>query len=386
MVPGRPGRRPGQPRARALPLPREPRGRRRAPRPTTGARSSGVPRGPRSRTASGTSTSSTPPSPTSNWRNPEVGDMFVDVLSFWLDRGVDGFRVDVAHGLFKEEGLRDQVVDEGELPSSDSSEVTGGSSMVERTHARRADVGPARGARGLPPLARRAGEVRRRTGCSSPRRGPRSSESMARFIRPDEMSQAFNFSWLLARLVGRAPSRRSSPAPSPRSGSVGATADLGAQQPRRRPARHPLRRRRAGPGPRPRGHADDARRCPARRTSTRARSSASSRSTCPPSFRQDPSWFRTGERRPRRLPGADPVGRRRRAVRLRPGRPASRGSRSPTTGRTLTVAAQGDDPGLDAGVLPRRPARAPRATPATPARRSRCSTSAPTCWRSAAAR
>ena len=35
--------------------------------------------------------------------------MFEDVLRFWLDRGVDGFRIDVAHGLFKEAGLRDQL-------------------------------------------------------------------------------------------------------------------------------------------------------------------------------------------------------------------------------------------------------------------------------------
>ena len=35
--------------------------------------------------------------------------MFESVLRFWLDRGVDGFRVDVAHGLVKEDGLRDQT-------------------------------------------------------------------------------------------------------------------------------------------------------------------------------------------------------------------------------------------------------------------------------------
>jgi alpha-glucosidase len=46
--------------------------------------------------------------PDFDWRNPEVGDLFEDILRFWLDRGVDGFRVDVAHGLFKEESLRDQ--------------------------------------------------------------------------------------------------------------------------------------------------------------------------------------------------------------------------------------------------------------------------------------
>src|SRR6188472_3478949 len=58
--------------------------------------------------------------PDLDWRNPEVADMFDDVLRFWLDRGVDGFRVDVAHGLFKEESLRDQVVEEGKTASSDA--------------------------------------------------------------------------------------------------------------------------------------------------------------------------------------------------------------------------------------------------------------------------
>ena len=45
--------------------------------------------------------------PDLNWENPEVRDEFEDILRFWLDRGVDGFRVDVAHGLIKAEGLPD---------------------------------------------------------------------------------------------------------------------------------------------------------------------------------------------------------------------------------------------------------------------------------------
>lgn len=36
-----------------------------------------------------------------NWRNPAVREEFLDVLRFWFDRGVDGFRIDVAHGLMK---------------------------------------------------------------------------------------------------------------------------------------------------------------------------------------------------------------------------------------------------------------------------------------------
>jgi len=48
-----------------------------------------------------------PEQPDLNWRDPEVNDAYDDVLRFWLDRGVDGFRIDVAHGLLKAEGLPD---------------------------------------------------------------------------------------------------------------------------------------------------------------------------------------------------------------------------------------------------------------------------------------
>ncbi|WP_165063531.1 alpha-amylase family glycosyl hydrolase [Marisediminicola senii] len=42
-----------------------------------------------------------------NWNNPAVVDYFDRVLRFWFDRGVDGIRIDVAHGLFKAPGLPD---------------------------------------------------------------------------------------------------------------------------------------------------------------------------------------------------------------------------------------------------------------------------------------
>lgn len=45
--------------------------------------------------------------PDLNWDNPEVHAEFESVLRFWLDRGVDGFRIDVAHGMVKKEGLPD---------------------------------------------------------------------------------------------------------------------------------------------------------------------------------------------------------------------------------------------------------------------------------------
>ena len=45
--------------------------------------------------------------PDLNWRNPAVVDAMLDVLRFWLDRGVDGFRVDVIWLLIKDAEFRD---------------------------------------------------------------------------------------------------------------------------------------------------------------------------------------------------------------------------------------------------------------------------------------
>ena len=45
--------------------------------------------------------------PDLDWTNPQVRSEFEDILRYWLDTGVDGFRVDVAHGLVKADGLPD---------------------------------------------------------------------------------------------------------------------------------------------------------------------------------------------------------------------------------------------------------------------------------------
>lgn len=45
--------------------------------------------------------------PDLNWRNPEVLSEFADVLRFWLDLGVDGFRIDVADALIKDDSWPD---------------------------------------------------------------------------------------------------------------------------------------------------------------------------------------------------------------------------------------------------------------------------------------
>jgi alpha-glucosidase len=48
--------------------------------------------------------------PDLNWWNPAVRDAFDDIYRFWFDRGVAGFRIDVAHGIVKDRELRDNPV------------------------------------------------------------------------------------------------------------------------------------------------------------------------------------------------------------------------------------------------------------------------------------
>jgi len=48
--------------------------------------------------------------PDLNWRNPEVQQAMLDVMRFWLDKGVDGFRVDVMWHMIKDEQFRDNPV------------------------------------------------------------------------------------------------------------------------------------------------------------------------------------------------------------------------------------------------------------------------------------
>lgn len=57
-----------------------------------------------------------PSQPDLNWWNPEVHRSFEEILRFWLDRGIAGFRIDVAHGLYKDAQFRDNP----ELQDGDS--------------------------------------------------------------------------------------------------------------------------------------------------------------------------------------------------------------------------------------------------------------------------
>jgi len=54
--------------------------------------------------------------PDLNWHEPAVHQKFREILRFWFDRGVAGFRVDVAHGLYKDAELRDDPPATGSGP------------------------------------------------------------------------------------------------------------------------------------------------------------------------------------------------------------------------------------------------------------------------------
>ena len=119
-----------------------------------------------------------------NWENPRVHELFASVLRFWLDRGVDGFRVDVAHGMAKPEGLPDSAtneagmadVPEGEVPVYFDNEGVHAiyrewRPILEEYEGERMMVGEA----WIP------------------------EESLPKYVRPDEMHQVFNFGFLQAR-------------------------------------------------------------------------------------------------------------------------------------------------------------------------------------------
>jgi alpha-glucosidase len=57
-----------------------------------------------------------PEQPDLDWRNPEVVAAMQGVVRFWLDRGVDGFRVDAVSAMVKDEQLRDDPPSSGSFP------------------------------------------------------------------------------------------------------------------------------------------------------------------------------------------------------------------------------------------------------------------------------
>jgi alpha-glucosidase len=121
--------------------------------------------------------------PDFDWANEEVREEFRRILRFWLDRGVDGFRVDVAHGLVKHDELPDY------MPPEDSDSMGGREPVPywgqEGVHEIYRDWHRL--------LAEYDGD---RALCAEA--WMPTAEETALWVRPDEMHQAFNFPYLTA--------------------------------------------------------------------------------------------------------------------------------------------------------------------------------------------
>jgi alpha-glucosidase len=119
--------------------------------------------------------------PDLEWDNPEVRAEFEDILRTWFDRGVDGFRIDVASGLVKDHASPEPPPPEPGVPSylvaGDPLSDQEGVHEIYRAWRRVADAS-------APPRIL-LGEVH----ASSPAR-------VARYLHPDELHGAFNFHFL----------------------------------------------------------------------------------------------------------------------------------------------------------------------------------------------
>ncbi|HEY2273407.1 MAG TPA: glycoside hydrolase family 13 protein [Jatrophihabitantaceae bacterium] len=128
-----------------------------------------------------------PEQPDLDWTNPEVSAEFERIFRFWLDRGVDGFRIDVGQGLAKPPGLPDMDLDaivpdeEGpHLPSPDDLRWDRpGVHEYHRFFRRVLDSYPGE--------RMAVGEV----WVADDRR-------LAAYVRPDELNLAFNFELVVA--------------------------------------------------------------------------------------------------------------------------------------------------------------------------------------------
>lgn len=132
--------------------------------------------------------------PDLDWTNPEVHDEFRSILRFWLDRGVDGFRVDVAHGLVKAPGLPDFPASTAALaPPHD------GTHGSEDGATGAGSLGPMWDQDGVHEIYREWHEVLAEYDGDRALVAEAWVEPLSRlalYVRPDEMQQAFNFSFL----------------------------------------------------------------------------------------------------------------------------------------------------------------------------------------------
>jgi alpha-glucosidase len=144
--------------------------------------------------------------PDLDWENPDVFIEFDSILRFWLDRGVDGFRVDVAHGLIKVDGLPDAAPGAALLAGASNVgpmwDQEGVHDIYRRWHAVLAEYGRDR--------------ILVAEAWVSP------TSRLSRYVRPDEMQQAFNFEFMTSGWSATG-LRRAIDAALVDNGSVGAT-------------------------------------------------------------------------------------------------------------------------------------------------------------------
>ena len=120
-----------------------------------------------------------PAQPDLDWENAEVRAEFEEILRFWFDRGVDGFRVDVAHGLVKDQSFAD---------------ADGPMGLLRNDHTH-----PAWDNDGVHEIYR--GWRRVADSYDPPRifvaeAWVSGNERLARYLRPDELHTAFQFDFL----------------------------------------------------------------------------------------------------------------------------------------------------------------------------------------------
>jgi alpha-glucosidase len=144
--------------------------------------------------------------PDLNWQNPLVRAEYISIMRFWLERGVDGFRVDNAHALIKADGLPNEAPD-WVSPVGNPAAAEAAEHAMRRGErdaplsAPRRDVGPQWDQELVHEVYREWRTVieeypgeRILVGeawVSPP-------ERLARYVRSDEMNQAFNFEFLAA--------------------------------------------------------------------------------------------------------------------------------------------------------------------------------------------
>ena len=122
-----------------------------------------------------------PGQPDLNWEHDEVRQEFEDILAFWFDRGVDGFRIDVAHGLVKKTGLPDsRSAAPGSLVESDEGHPAWDQDGVHEVY------------RGWRAVADRYAPER----IFIAEAWVSSNDRLARYLRSDELHTAFQFDFL----------------------------------------------------------------------------------------------------------------------------------------------------------------------------------------------